>query len=227
MQQAIQEWATAVGTFIDAYCKLLDQAEETSNAEIEAERRVFRDLLLGIERDVRPETPTGLPVCRFADAVLQEAPSETSLQTDLNESCRQVIANARWVNKYEPNAEHADLFENFAFCDFVGPDSSQVSHDVTLGFVLLGPDTSYPFHEHPARELYYVASGKAGWATDFEDFTLREPGTFLLHLESQPHAMRTYGEPLLAVSAWRGEVRGGSRFSQKVPRQNVNLKHHI
>ena len=215
MRDGNGDWPKSVERFIGSYRNLLEGAEKTSDLEIEAERKIFRELLAAIDLEVGPEDATELPVCRVLDAVLDAAPSDTAFQMDLVAASRGVMSRARWVNKYAPSQEHATLFENFAFCDFVGPQSAQVSYDVTLGFVLLGPDTNYPFHEHPARELYYVVSGTAGWATDFGDYAPRPPGCFLLHKENQPHAMRTYAEPLLAVSAWRGETQGRSRFSER------------
>lgn len=218
MQDGNRDWSGSVGHFIRSYCALLEQADKTEDPEVEAERKIFRDLLGAIDPDVGPDDPTRLPVCRFVESVLDAAPSDTASRSELVAASRNVISQARWVNKYAPTKELAALFDNFAFCDFVGPTSAQASDDVTLGFVLLGPDTSYPFHEHPARELYYVMSGTAGWATDFDDYVVRPPGTFLLHTEDQPHAMRTYAEPMLAVSAWRGDVQGRSRFSEQQTR---------
>jgi quercetin dioxygenase-like cupin family protein len=69
----------------------------------------------------------------------------------------------------------------------------------------MAPDTFYPLHAHPAIELYLVIAGHAQWTTPASE-RIVPPGEFVLHHANQPHAMRTFAEPLLALYGWRGEI---------------------
>lgn len=209
---ATLDWAQAVAAFGRAFQDLLRQAPWTGDPAIEEERGIFLDLLRHVATPVAPAEPHARPACRFLPAALAAAPRAAAWQARLAEASGATVPGLRWLNKYQPASEHAALFDGFAFCDLIGPDGSQPSEQVTLGFVLLGPGLTYPFHRHPARELYYVLSGAAGWAVDEGPFRTLPAGSFVLHREDQPHAMRTAGEPLLAISAWRGAIRGRSSF---------------
>jgi hypothetical protein len=69
----------------------------------------------------------------------------------------------------------------------------------------MAPRTFYPLHTHPAVELYLVIAGEAQWTTPDAD-RIVPPGQFVLHRSNEPHAMRTFADPLLALYAWRGDL---------------------
>lgn len=207
-----EAWGAAVAGFGRAAQDLLRCAPWTGDAAIEEERGLFLDLLRHVEAPVAPAEPFARPACRFLAPALAAAPRGADWQARLAEASAATLPGLRWLNKYQPTSEHAALFDGFAFCDLIGPDGSQPSERVTLGFVLLGPGLTYPFHRHPARELYYALSGRAEWAVDGGPFRALPAGSFVLHREDQPHALRTGDEPLLAISAWRGAIRGRSSF---------------
>lgn len=198
--------------FVQAYLSLLKDAPDSGEPSIEAERRAVHGLLTSVEGPPVPEEPVLLEGCKHIDAALAARGGDHLIQSMVDASS-QISHQAVWRNKYSRSPGLEDLFENFAFCDFVGPNGWTHSDVVTLGLVLLGPNTYYPFHEHPARELYFLLSGASEWAVDFGPFILREPGTWLLHEEMQPHAMNSGDSPMLAISVWRGEIDAKSRFS--------------
>ncbi len=197
--------------FSDAFVALLRGAPNTDD-QIMNERRVFEKLLETPSGEMRYDAPVTAPVCRVLPGMAAPG-QDSSAHGDLLNVSLSLSEHAVWRNKYRARPEYAHLFENFAFCDFVGPDGWQGTEDVTLGLVLMGPHCFYPFHHHPARELYYVLSGTAEWAVDFQPPQVLEPGSWLLHQENQPHAMQTGHEPMLAVSAWRGDILSRSQFS--------------
>jgi mannose-6-phosphate isomerase-like protein (cupin superfamily) len=78
---------------------------------------------------------------------------------------------------------------------------------------LLGPAAHYPSHAHRAEELYLVLSGTADWQRGDEPFAARRPGAVIIHASSEPHAMQTAQEPLLALYLWRGaDLGAGARL---------------
>lgn len=73
--------------------------------------------------------------------------------------------------------------------------------DAAMGILELNPGT-YPFHEHPAPEIYYVVRGQAEWTVGEEDFKARE-GTAIYHAPGARHRMVNRGhDPLVAVWFW-------------------------
>ena len=201
-----------VDAFAATFIDLLRHAPSTSHPVVETERREMDALLRKRSGDLSFSAPTDAPVCRFVDQLTAGANASPAHRILLGIS-QTLSAHAVWRIKYKSSAEYAHLFQNFSFCDFIGPDGWQATRDVTLGLVLLGPHTFYPFHHHPARELYYIVSGTAEWAVDFEPPRRLAPGSWLVHHENQPHAMQTGDAPMLAISAWRGDILSRSAFS--------------
>jgi len=110
-----------------------------------------------------------------------------------------------WRYSYPPRPDAADLAERIAFAELIGPRAPLTAPGCRAGYTLMAPDTFYPLHAHPAIELYLVISGHARWTT-LEAARIVPPGAFVLHRANQPHAMRTFAEPLLALYGWRGDI---------------------
>lgn len=74
--------------------------------------------------------------------------------------------------------------------------------DVRMGVVELQPGALYPFHAHPAPEIYYVVAGTARWSINDETFDA-PAGTAIRHHPHDRHAMENIGtEPLRLVYFW-------------------------
>jgi len=125
------------------------------------------------------------------------------------------IAAARdelhWYYGYAPLPGQEDLADRIAFCEILGPKAGLRNGGTRLGFTLIGPATHYPAHAHPAVELYYVIAGTARWSTPSVS-AARPPGSFILHRASEPHAMETAAEPLLALYSWSGDIDSPSLY---------------
>lgn len=207
-------WRDTVMDFRDASVACLTSLSARHPPEdIAAECRVMAGLLGRITAPVRNAQPASLPARRFLHPAL-DGVAQGELRK-LADAAAAVADGLHWRNKYQ-NSD-ARLYDRFAFCDLIGPDGVQHSDEVTLGLVIVGPHTHYPLHHHPARELYLVLAGTAGWAVDDQPFTLRAPGSLILHREMQPHAMQTTDETLVALSLWRGDIRTPSRFTTPAP----------
>ena len=115
----------------------------------------------------------------------------------------------QWHYHYAPRpgspSHTADLADRIGFAELIGPRAPLTAPDSRVGFTLMAPATFYPLHAHPAIELYMVISGHAQWTTP-EAEQIVPPGDFVLHRTNQPHAMRTFAEPLLALYGWRGDI---------------------
>jgi|TARA_B110000259_G_C13827383_1_gene327201 quercetin dioxygenase-like cupin family protein len=73
--------------------------------------------------------------------------------------------------------------------------------------VYMPPRLYYPYHNHPAEEIYMVVSGSAVFKRmGLPDETLAE-GDTSFHEGNQPHAMETLAEPVLCLVAWRNQFQ--------------------
>jgi mannose-6-phosphate isomerase-like protein (cupin superfamily) len=116
-----------------------------------------------------------------------------------------------WTYGYEETPDTPDLSVSIAFAELAGPDGAFEAQRTRIGFTLMAPNTTYPWHAHPAREIYIVLSGRACWSQDHEEAWL-DPGTVIFHAAGVPHAMRTRNQPLLAFYHWRGAIDVPSRY---------------
>lgn len=55
------------------------------------------------------------------------------------------------------------LLERYGWFDVASPRGLVEADALAVGLLLLGPDTLYPPHAHPAMELYHVVAGTAEW----------------------------------------------------------------
>ena len=81
--------------------------------------------------------------------------------------------------------------------------------------LLLGPGMHYPDHVHPAEEIYHLLGGTAEWWRPDEGWRRKAPGTVIRHPSMMRHAMRTGGEPMLALYCWTGEVATYASLSEE------------
>jgi mannose-6-phosphate isomerase-like protein (cupin superfamily) len=97
-----------------------------------------------------------------------------------------------------------DLGNRMGWGEILGPEAPYHDEHFCFGFTLLGKNTLYPAHYHPATELYVVLSGLAVWTLDGVS-KVRGPGEFILHPSNHVHSMQTKDEPLLALYTWSGD----------------------
>ena len=103
------------------------------------------------------------------------------------------------------------LAEQIGFAELIGPDGPMDAPLCRVGFTLIAADTSYPLHAHPAVELYWVVAGRAQWSQSQTE-RMVAPGEFILHGSNEPHAMRTFAEPLLALYCWSGDLQTAPHY---------------
>jgi quercetin dioxygenase-like cupin family protein len=156
----------------------------------------------------RPAEPPH-QAARFLTAAL--AGEGAGIGDQLRPILREIAPLLGWRYSYPPRADAAATIPDIAFAELVGPRGLFDSAEVRVGLTLIGPDTSYPAHAHPAVELYFVLSGTAAWTADGVE-TQRAPGDWVLHERSVAHAMRTEAEPLLAVYSWTGDILSPSVY---------------
>jgi mannose-6-phosphate isomerase-like protein (cupin superfamily) len=150
-------------------------------------------------------------ITRQIQTVLQAGNESTA---GLLDAIGPVMRFLPWRYSYPARSDAPNLKQNITFAEIVGPEAPFRSDSFCLGLTLIGPETLYPAHHHPAIELYYVAAGIATW-TLAGAAQKHAPGTFILHPSLAVHAMQTHSEPLLAIYSWTGaDVRTASVYTQ-------------
>ncbi len=110
----------------------------------------------------------------------------------------------RWGQTYTADDFGQKFIDNYGWVELVGTRGHFADDSVACGFLLLGPSLHYPDHHHEAEEIYIPLTGGALWRMGDGDFAYREAGEVIHHRSNVSHAMKTGGEPLLALYLWRG-----------------------
>jgi mannose-6-phosphate isomerase-like protein (cupin superfamily) len=148
-----------------------------------------------------------LPVCRYWEPTLRSA--ETGPSGRLVQALRTLEALLPWRQNPNYSLERmgAAYLENYGYLEIIGASGISCEDRVVAGVMLLGPETHYPPHAHPATEHYYVLSGTAFWGFGNGPLEPRPPGSLIYHPSGVSHQTRTGNEPLLVLYLWQGEVR--------------------
>jgi hypothetical protein len=158
-----------------------------------------------------PAKPGSHPLIRHLPAALSLA-AASSAGAAAAAALAPAAALLPWRYGYLPRPDAPALEDAMGWAEIVGPDAPFQSDCVCFGLTLIGPGTYYMPHKHPARELYYVLAGQAAWTADGVT-AAKAAGAYILHTEDMIHAMRTGGEPLLAIYSWTGDVHSPSVWS--------------
>jgi mannose-6-phosphate isomerase-like protein (cupin superfamily) len=144
--------------------------------------------------------------------VLVHLPAALAAGGSLGRALGHVLPYLPWRRTYAGMPGLEGFLRGYGYAELVGPGGPVRTEDLRLGVLLLGPGTLYPLHRHPAEEIYLVVSGAADWRRGGGHFRPRPAGSLVYHPPGEPHAMRTAGEPMLAVYAWTGDVATPARL---------------
>jgi hypothetical protein len=161
----------------------------------------------------RPAPPAPLPVLRWLPALAATAPA---IAPELVTALVRWAPALAWRQTYTAQELGAEFLDNYAWTEVLGVHGPRHSERLACGFLLLGPGTLYPSHQHEAEELYVPLRGRAEWQQGDGLWRRHEPGTVIRHSSNESHAMRTSEEPLLAVYLWRGgDLAQVARLSER------------
>ena len=168
-------------------------------------------------RSLRPGRGARKPACRHIPAALARA--QSGPLRNLAEAFAAVEPGSDWSQNpnYRVDRMGPEFLENYGYVELVGPGRPVDSRTFLVGFLVLGPEMLYPDHSHRAAEVYHVVAGNAEWWRERDDWTARAPGAVIAHAPAVRHAMRTRGEPLLALYCWQGEIAEFARLNTHEP----------
>jgi hypothetical protein len=192
-----------------------DRDESAASSRVVAAITQELRLLAAAPRLVAPLGPgVELPVCRHLAWALGQARGEASCFVASLERLLPVLC---WTQNpsYRREPPSAGFLDRYGYAVVAGPENGAralARHPhLAFGLLLLGPQTTYPAHEHPASEIY-VPLGPAEWMMGEEPFAPREAGAVIVHNPGIVHATRTGSAPLAALYLWAGDLATHARI---------------
>lgn len=184
--------------FIEASADWLESGTVCDCAEIS---RIMRDLAPHTGRRVRPNACPPVTALNYLDDALAmpgSAPIAAALKSVAWALPWTVAPAGKLTSKMEGR---------YTFASIIGPDELIHSDTIRFGAFLVAPDTVYPSHWHAAEEIYMIVSGTAHWNIEDHAYAEVQPGSVFRHRPWQAHATTTSSQPMLALWAWRGDIR--------------------
>jgi hypothetical protein len=159
-----------------------------------------------------PQTPPDantLPVLDQSSAFVAHAPA---VAVPALRDLAALAPRLHWSQTYAQPQVSADFLLNYGWTELAGPAAPPALYaapEVSIGVLLLGPNTHYPTHQHEALEYYIPLSGEAEWFTEDTGWRRLKPLAVIEHRPWVKHAMQTRTEPMLALYRWSGPGVGG------------------
>ena len=176
---------------------LFKRAKIDDKIGLEAANFAVRDIPKPIGKFEKSDSP----LIRYIGEAIKHGNPETA---DLLKALEPALPYLPWKYNYEPRPDMPDLSDQMGWGEILGPEAPYHDEHFCFGFTLLGKNTFYPSHLHPATELYVILSGHAIWTLDGIS-KVRGPGEFVLHPSNHIHSMQTEHEPMLALYTWSGK----------------------
>ena len=189
----------------DFIVRLIEESKRFLNERAQIDDDIGQEAAKFVAREI--PAPSGTfeksdsPLIRWIEEAIQFGSPETA---QVLKALKPALPFLPWKYNYEPRPDMPDLGNQMGWGEILGPEAPYHDEHFCFGFTLLGKNTLYPAHYHPATELYVVLSGHAEWTLDGVS-KVRNPGEFILHPSNHVHSMQTNEEPLLALYTWSGE----------------------
>ena len=122
--------------------------------------------------------------------------------------CDAIVGSAKdviWRETYKGTNIGNDFLDKFACYEIIGRDAPFASNKMRSFVVYQPPGVYYPWHQHPAEEIYIVLAGKAKFSLEQRPSRILKPGDHSFHPSNQPHALETLSDPVMAYVVWRNE----------------------
>lgn len=123
-----------------------------------------------------------------------------------------------WRDTYKGTDIGSQFRDRFGCYCIIGDNGPFIAETLRLFIVYMPPGLDYPWHHHPAEEIYLVLSGSGLFKRDGHPDASLFPGQTVFHESNQPHALETGDAPILCLVAWRNHFLTKPVWSN-VPRQ--------
>lgn len=157
-------------------------------------------------------TQSFTPRSHHANDLLQAEKDLTASQFQhLTSLIQKTAPQMCWRNIYEPPPNTPDKqayeFSKRLGCySLIGNDAPFASNSFRLFVIYMPANLHYPWHTHPAEEIYLVLSGEAIFKRDGYDDEYLSEGQTMFHQSQLAHAIETKEKPMLSLVAWRNHL---------------------
>ena len=115
--------------------------------------------------------------------------------------------SAHWLKTYK-DADIGHTFnQKFGSYQLIGAQGHFFSLKLNSYVLYAERGLFYPWHHHPAEELYVIIAGHAKFEAAGKKTRQLGPGDTIFHASNQPHAMTTEDRPVMAYVLWRGNLK--------------------
>ena len=97
------------------------------------------------------------------------------------------------------------FLNKFGCYGLIGPESPFQSEKIRAWVVYMPKNFYYPWHHHPAEEMYLCLAGEAVFQRENCPDTRLGSGGIMEHSANQPHSMETLEHPIMSYVVWRNE----------------------
>lgn len=114
--------------------------------------------------------------------------------------------DAKWRETYKGTDIGNSFMDKFACYALIGNGGAWKSKTMSAFVVYMPAGLYYPWHQHPAEELYFVLAGEGEFLREDDEPEILKAGDSSFHHGNQPHALRTLDKPVMAYVLWRNHL---------------------
>ena len=140
-----------------------------------------------------------------SDLMQNETGLYTNDYTELRDAFISTSPYAHWRQTYKGTTVGDRFLDEFGCYALIGPESPFQSEKIRAWVVYMPRNFYYPWHQHPAEEMYFCIAGEAIFRRENLPDTRLSSGGTMEHLTNQPHSMETLDHPIMAYVVWRNE----------------------
>ena len=176
--------------------------------------------LLDAFRDLHAKEPALQEFCAFPQQIAEQPitarhlPPADLMTGDRNLTTTDACAPMRdafiaasphafWRETYKGTRLGADFMNRFACYCLMGQGGPFTAPEMQAYVVYMPAGLYYPFHHHPAEELYYILAGQAEFMLEGRASKTVTAGDAIFHPSNAPHATETHDHPVMALVLWR------------------------
>ena len=140
-----------------------------------------------------------------SDLMQNETGLLTDYYTELRDAFISASPHAHWRQTYKGTIVGQKFLNEFGCYGLIGPESPFQSKKIRAWVVYMPRKFYYPWHHHPAEEMYLCLAGEAVFRRENFSDTRLGSGGIMEHSTNQPHSMETLEHPIMAYVVWRNE----------------------
>lgn len=145
--------------------------------------------------------------CNCSEVFCNDTKLISKTHAALQDAIRKASGSVHWRETYKDTDIGDEFMDQFGCYCIIGDNAPFSSDAIRLFMVYMPSGLYYPWHHHPAEEIYLVVSGSAVFRREKSPDKVLVEGETSFHASNQPHAMETMEDPVLCLVAWRDEFQ--------------------